>query len=69
MADAIDLENKERLLDEIYKVVKLSLPDDLRISPETEIRIDLFEKMLDNALGTNSSGKKRFYDYGLNLSD
>ena len=67
MDDVIDVENKERLIEEIYKAVKLSLPEGVPVSDKTELHIELIEEMLDNALGTNSEGRKRFYDYGLNL--
>ena len=67
MDDVIDVENKKRLIEEIYKAVKLSLPEDVSVSDKTELHIELIEEMLDNALGTNPEGRKRFYDYGLNL--
>jgi hypothetical protein len=67
MDDVIDVENKERLIEEIYKAVKLSLPDDAPVSDKTELHIELIEEMLDNALGTNPTGRKRFCEYGLNL--
>jgi hypothetical protein len=67
MSDELDIENKERLIDEIYKAVKYALPNGSSVNSKSEIQIELIEKMLDNALGTNPTGKKRFYDYGLNV--
>lgn len=67
MIDVIDLENKERLLDEIYKAVKYALPKNSDIPAKSELHIELLSKMLDNALGTNATGKKRFYDYDLSV--
>ena len=67
MSDELDIENKERLIDEIYKAVKYALPNGTSVNPKSEIQIELIEKMLDNALGTNPTGKKRFYDYDLNV--
>jgi len=63
----LDIENKERLIDEIYKAVKYALPNGTSVNSKSEIQIELIEKMLDNALGTNTTGKKRFYDYDLNV--
>lgn len=67
MNDVLDTENKERLIEEIYKAVKYALPENTNIPPKSELQIELLEKMLDNALGINSSGNKRFYDYGLTI--
>jgi len=67
MSDELDIENKERLIDEIYKAVKYALPNGTSVNSKSEIQIELIEKMLDNALGTNTTGKKRFYDYDLNV--
>ncbi|MDA8968107.1 hypothetical protein N9F49_00590 [bacterium] len=67
MSDELDIENKERLIDEIYKAVKYALPNGTSVNSKSEIQIELIEKMLDNALGTNPTGKKRFYDYDLNV--
>tara|TARA_R110001606_G_scaffold394005_1_gene564510 strand:+ start:51 stop:263 length:213 start_codon:yes stop_codon:yes gene_type:complete len=67
MTDVLDTENKERLIEEIYKAVKYALPENTNIPPKSELQIELLEKMLDNALGINSSGNKRFYDYGLTI--
>jgi len=67
MSDELDLENKERLLDEIYRAVKYALPETTAIPAKSELHIELIEQMLDNALGTNPTGKKRFYDYGLTV--
>jgi len=67
MNDVLDIENKERLIEEIYKAVKYALPENNNIPPKSELQIEVLEKMLDNALGINSSGNKRFYDYGLTI--
>ena len=67
MSDELDIENKDRLLEEIYKAVKLAIPNNTGIPAASELQIELIEQMLDNALGTNQSGKKRFYDYGLSV--
>jgi|TARA_R110001592_G_C13094348_1_gene743680 hypothetical protein len=67
MTDVLDTENKERLIEEIYKAVKYALPENTNIPPKSELQIELLEKMLDNALGINSSNNKRFYDYGLTI--
>jgi hypothetical protein len=67
MTDVLDTENKERLIEEIYKAVKYALPENTNIPPKSELQIELVEKMLDNALGINPSGNKRFYDYGLTI--
>ena len=67
MSDVIDISNKERLLEEIYRAVQLSIPSMSMIPAKAELQIEIIEMMLDNALGLNESGKKRSTDYGLKL--
>ena len=67
MSHVIDISNKERLLEEIYKVVQLSIPNISTLRAKAELQIEIIEMMLDSGLGINDTGKKRSTDYGLEL--
>ena len=69
MSHVIDISNEERLLEEIYRAVQLSIPNMSTIRAKAELQIEIIEMMLDNALGINDTGKKRSTDYGLKLDD
>lgn len=67
MGHVIDISNKERLLEEIYRVVQLLIPDISTLRTKAELQIKIIEMMLDNGLGINDTGKKCFTDYGMKL--
>ena len=65
MSHVIDISNKERLLEEIYRAVQLSIPNISTLRAKAELQIEIIEMMLDSGLGINDTGKKRSTDYGL----
>ena len=67
MGHVIDISNKECLLEEIYRVVQLLIPDISILLAKAELQIEIIEMMLDSGLGINDTGKKRSTDYGLKL--
>ena len=67
MGHVIDISNKERLLEEIYRVVQLLIPDISTLRTKAELQIKIIEMMLDNGLGINDTGKKCFTDYVMKL--
>tara|TARA_B100000767_G_scaffold53221_1_gene48880 strand:- start:68 stop:337 length:270 start_codon:yes stop_codon:yes gene_type:complete len=67
MSHVIGISNKERLLEEIYRVVQLSIPNISTLHTKAELQIEIIEMMLDSGLGINDTGKKRSTDYGLKL--
>ena len=67
MSHEIDISNKERLLEEIYRAVQLSIPNISTLRAKAELQIEIIEMMLDSGLGINDTGKKRSTDYGLKL--
>ena len=67
MSYVIDIPNKERLLEEIYRAVQLSIPNISTIRAKAELQIKMIEMMLGSRLGINDTGKKRSTDYGLKL--
>ena len=69
MSHVIGISNKERLLEEIYRVVQLSIPNIFTLRTKAELQIEIIEMMLDNALGIDDIGKKRSAHYGLKLDD
>ncbi len=69
MSHVIDISNKERLLEEIYRAIQLSITYISSIRIKVKLQIEIIEMMLDNALGINGAGKKRSTDYGLELDD
>ncbi len=68
MSHVIDISNKERLLEEIYRVVQLSIPNISTLRAKAELQIEIIEMMLNSGLGINDTGKKRSTDYGLKLN-
>ena len=60
----MDKRNKEALLDEIWKIV-LEASGNEEITLDLQMKLDTIEDMLDNALGLNEEGIKRFISYGL----
>jgi hypothetical protein len=69
MSHVIDILNKERLLEGIYRAVQLSIPNMSTIHAKAELEIEIIEMMLDIAFGINDTGKKLSTDYGLKLDD
>ena len=69
MGHVIDISNKECLLEEIYRVVQLLIPDISTLLAKAELQIEIIEMMLDNALGIDDTGKKRSAHYSLKLDD
>ena len=67
MSHVVDISNKERLLEEIYRAVQLSIPNISTLRAKAELQIEIIEMMLDSGLGINDTGKKRSTDYGLKL--
>ena len=67
MGHVIDISNKECLLEEIYRVVQLLIPDISTLLAKAELQIEIIEMMLDNGLGIKDTGKKCFTDYGMKL--
>ena len=67
MSHVIGISNKERLLEEIYRVVQLSIPNISTLRTKAKLQIEIIEMMLDSGLGINDTGKKRSTDYGLKL--
>ena len=67
MSHVIDISNKERLLEEIYRVVQLSIPNIFTLRTKAELQIEIVKMMLDSDLGINNTGKKHSTDYGLKL--
>ena len=67
MSHVIDISNKERLLEEIYRVVQLSIPNISTLRTKAELQIEIIKMMLDSGLGINNTGKKHSADYGLKL--
>ena len=67
MSHVIDISNKERLLEEIYRAVQLSIPNISTLRAKAGLQIEMIEMMLDSGLGINDTGKKRSTDYGLKL--
>ena len=65
MSHVIDISNKEHLLEEIYRVVQLLMPNISTLRTKAELQIEIIEMMLDSGLGINDTGKKRSTDYGL----
>ena len=68
MSHVIDISNKERLLEEIYRDVQLSIPNISTLRAKAELQIEIIETMLHSGLGINDTGKKRSTDYGLKLN-
>ena len=68
MSHVIDISNKERLLEEIYRAVQLSIPNISTLRAKAELQIEIIEMMLNSGLGINDTGKKRSTDYGLKLN-
>jgi antirestriction protein ArdC len=64
MSHVIDISNKERLLEEIYRAVQLSIPNISTLRAKAELQIEIIEMMLDSGLSINDTGKKRSTDYG-----
>mgnify|MGYP000748813411 CR=1 FL=1 len=60
----MDKSNKEALLDEVWKIT-LEASGGMEISLEIQKKLDLLDPMLDNALGLNKEGTRRFISYGL----
>jgi hypothetical protein len=67
MSHEIDISNEERLLEEIYRAVQLSIPNISTLRAKAELQIEIIEMMLDSGLGINDTGKKRSTDCGLKL--
>ena len=67
MSHVVDISNKERLLEEIYRAVQLSIPNISTLRAKAGLQIEIIEMMLDSGLGINDTGKKRSTDYGLKL--
>ena len=67
MSHAIDISNKGRLLEEIYRVVQLLIPNICTLRAKAELQIEIIEMMLDNGLGIKDTDKKCFTDYGMKL--
>ena len=67
MGHVIDISNKECLLEEIYRVVQLLMPDISTLLAKAELQIEIIEMMLDNGLGIKDTSKKCFTDYGMKL--
>ena len=67
MSHVVDISNKERLLEEIYRAVQLSIPNISTLRAKAELQIEIIEMMLDNGLGIKDTGKKCFTDYGMKL--
>ena len=67
MGHVINISNKERLLEEIYRVVQLSIPDIFTLRAKAELQIKIIEMMLDCGLGINDTGKKYSTDYVMKL--
>ena len=67
MGHVIDISNKECLLEEIYRVVQLLMPDISTLLAKAELQIEIIEMMLDNGLGIKDTDKKCFTDYGMKL--
>ena len=67
MSHVIDISNKERLLEEIYRVLQMSIPNISTLRTKAELQIEIIKMMLDIGLGINNTGKKHSTDYGLKL--
>ena len=67
MSHVVDISNKERLLEEIYRAVQLSIPNISTLRAKAELQIEIIEMMLDNGLGIKDTDKKCFTDYGMKL--
>ena len=67
MGHVIDISNKGSLLEEIYRVVQLLIPDISTLRAKAELQIEIIEMMLDSGLGINDTGKKCSTDYGMKL--
>ena len=67
MSHVVDISNKERLLEEIYRAVQLSIPNISTLRAKAGLQIEIIEMVLDSGLGINDTGKKRSTDYGLKL--
>jgi hypothetical protein len=65
MSYVVDISSKERLLEETYRAVLLSIPNISTLHAKAELQIEMIEMMLDSGLGINDTGKKRSTDYGL----
>ena len=65
MSHVVDISNKERLLEEIYRAVQLSIPNIFTLPAKAGLQIEIIEMMLDSGLGINDTRKKRSTDYGL----
>lgn len=64
MSYVVDISSKERLLEETYRAVLLSIPNISTLHAKAELQIEMIEMMLDSGLGINDTGKKRSTDYG-----
>ena len=67
MSHVIDISNKKHLLEEIYSVVQLLIPNISTLRTKAKLQIEIIEMMLDSGLGINNTGKKYSTDYGLKL--
>jgi hypothetical protein len=67
MSHVIDISNKERLLEEIYRVLQMSIPNISTLRTKAELQIEISNMVLDSGLGINNTGKKHSTDYGLKL--
>ena len=67
MSRVIDISNKERLLEEIYRVLQMSIPNISTLRTKAELQIEIIKMVLDSGLGINNTGKKHSADYGLKL--
>ena len=65
MSHLVDISNKERLLEEIYRAVQLSIPNISTLRAKAGLQIEIIEMMLNSGLGINDTGKKCSTDYGL----
>ena len=65
MSYGVDISSKERLLEETYRAVLLSISNISTLHAKAELQIEMIEMMLDSGLGINDTGKKRSTDYGL----
>ena len=68
MSYVVDISSKERLLEETYRAVLLSIPNISTLRAKAELQIEMIEMMLDSGLGINDTGKKRSSDYDLKLT-
>ena len=67
MSHVIDISNKERLLEEIYRVLQMSIPNISTLRTKAELQIEIIKMVLDSGLNINDTGKKRSTDYSLKL--